>query len=664
MPNKIQFRRGTTTQWNDADPILSVGELGYNTTLSAFKIGDGTNVWSDLDYYQNSANLTPSEINAIDIVEKGAADGVATLDGNSKLTLSQLPDVAQVTVHAVADQTARLALSVEVGDIAIQADNGQTYVLSATPASTNGNWTPIIVADPFPSHNTDDLTEGSTNKYFTNERAQDAVGLNVGTGLSYDDPSGVISVTANTYDAYGSASTVAGDLSTHISDTSTHGVSGDIVGTSDSQTLTNKTISLTSNTLSGTLTEFNNVLSDDDFAGLTTSQTLTNKTINLTSNILTGTTSEFNSALSDGDFATTEGSATLKNKTISYIDNTLTIQVANISDLTASASELNTLDGITASTAELNILDGVTATYDELNVLDGITASTAELNILDGVTANATEINLLDGITGTLATQAYVDAATAGLNVHDSVRAATTANVNLNNGLENGDTLDGVTLATNDRVLVKNQNTATNNGVYVVQASGAAVRATDYDSTPEVDAGDFIFVQAGTVNGKTGWVQTNTITTIGSDDIEFTQFSGAGTYTAGNGLTLTGTQFSINTGTTVDLSTVQTLTNKTLTSPTITGTGSIAGTFTGNITGNVTGNVSGNAGTVTNGIYSTDTSTVTNTMLAGSIANAKLLNSSITINSTAISLGASKTFNTPSLTWGDVKNGGKAVSIA
>jgi hypothetical protein len=164
------------------------------------------------------------------------------------------------------------------------------------------------------------------------------------------------------------------------------------------------------------------------------------------------------------------------------------------------------------------------------------------------------------------ATVAYVDAATAGLNVHGSVKAATTENITLATAVENGDTLDGVTLATGNRILVKNQTTKTENGVYVVAASGAPSRADDYNSTPEVDAGDFIYVEAGTANNKTGWIQTNAITTIGSDDIEFTQFSGAGTYTAGTGLTLTGNVFSINTATTVDLSTSQSLSNKTLAS--------------------------------------------------------------------------------------------------
>jgi len=140
------------------------------------------------------------------------------------------------------------------------------------------------------------------------------------------------------------------------------------------------------------------------------------------------------------------------------------------------------------------------------------------------------------------ATKGYVDAARSGLDVKQSVRAATTAPINLSTDLENGDTLDTtVTLATGDRVLVKNQSTASENGIYVVQASGAAVRATDFDSNAEVTPGAFTFVEEGTVNADSGWVvSTNGTINVGVTAINWAQFSGAGQITAGAGLTKTG----------------------------------------------------------------------------------------------------------------------------
>ena len=102
----------------------------------------------------------------------------------------------------------------------------------------------------------------------------------------------------------------------------------------------------------------------------------------------------------------------------------------NSVDVTATAAELNILDGVTATAAELNILDGVTATAAELNILDGVTATAAELNILDGVTATAAELNLLDGVTATTAELNYVDGVTSNVQTQLNAKVATGANVN------------------------------------------------------------------------------------------------------------------------------------------------------------------------------------------------------------------------------------------
>ncbi len=139
----------------------------------------------------------------------------------------------------------------------------------------------------------------------------------------------------------------------------------------------------------------------------------------------------------------------------------------------------------------------------------------------------------------------YVDSAVAGLSWKQAVRAATTVNGTLATAYANGQTIDGVTLATNDRILIKNQTTQTENGIYVVQAAGAPVRSTDADTGVEL-VGATVFVDSGTTQSDTGWTQTaNAPITIGTTNITWVQFSGSGSYTAGTGLTLTGNQFSL-----------------------------------------------------------------------------------------------------------------------
>lgn len=138
------------------------------------------------------------------------------------------------------------------------------------------------------------------------------------------------------------------------------------------------------------------------------------------------------------------------------------------------------------------------------------------------------------------ATKNYVDSVAQGLDVKASVVVATTANITLSGA----QTIDGVAVVAGDRVLVKNQSTASANGIYVA-AAGAWTRATDADTWAKLVSA-FVFVEKGTVGADTGWVSTiDNGGTLGSTAVTFSQFSGAGTYTAGTGLTLTGTQFSI-----------------------------------------------------------------------------------------------------------------------
>ena len=267
--------------------------------------------------------------------------------------------------------------------------------------------------------------------------------------------------------------------------------------------------------------------------------------------------------------------------------------------VTASGAELNKLGGCTSSTAELNILTGAQLDTNELNLLDGVTASTAELNYVDVtagtltaskalvadsnstintvktnqlylsgtlVASTAEELNVLDGITAiesnitnapvghtTIASgravKDYVDATRSGLEVKDSCKVATTANITLS-GTQ---TIDGIAVSAGDRVLVKDQSTTHQNGIYVC-AAGSWSRATDADTATEFNSGVFFFVEQGTVNADSGWVlTTDTAITFGSTAIAFAQFSGAGQIDAGNGLTKTGNTINASVGTGIAL---------------------------------------------------------------------------------------------------------------
>lgn len=134
------------------------------------------------------------------------------------------------------------------------------------------------------------------------------------------------------------------------------------------------------------------------------------------------------------------------------------------------------------------------------------------------------------------ATKAYVDAARSGLDVKASVRVASVGNLTLS-GTQ---TIDGIVVVAGNRVLVKDQSTATENGIYVV-AAGAWARSEDANLDAEFTSGLFTFVEEGTVNGDQGFVvTTNDPITLGVTGITFTQFSGTGQITAGTGLTKTG----------------------------------------------------------------------------------------------------------------------------
>lgn len=164
--------------------------------------------------------------------------------------------------------------------------------------------------------------------------------------------------------------------------------------------------------------------------------------------------------------------------------------------------------------------------------------------------------SLADPTTGTdAANKQYVDATAAGIDWKASVRVATVgANITLAGSAPN--TLDGVTLASGDRILVKDQSTANQNGIYTVTtlgtgSNGTWSRASDADTSAEVTSGIATFVEEGTVNADTGWtLTTNNPITLGTTSLTFTQFTSLGQITAGAGLTKTGSTIDVIAGST------------------------------------------------------------------------------------------------------------------
>ena len=146
---------------------------------------------------------------------------------------------------------------------------------------------------------------------------------------------------------------------------------------------------------------------------------------------------------------------------------------------------------------------------------------------------------------GDAASKSYVDGVSQGLDVKDSVVAATTANITIATALNNGDTLDGVSLSTNDRVLVKDQSSASENGIYIVGSSPA--RADDLAAGVDA-AGMFTFVEQGSTNADKGFVCTSNkgSAVVGTNNLAFSQFSGAGSLTGGDGITKSGNEFSVD----------------------------------------------------------------------------------------------------------------------
>jgi hypothetical protein len=244
-------------------------------------------------------------------------------------------------------------------------------------------------------------------------------------------------------------------------------------------------------------------------------------------------------SFSSSDFSVTNGAVSIKTDGVSN-DQILNPSITIGNSTIALGGTDTTLGGLT----ELQV--------DNININGNeISSTTGDISLnpngSSAIDANSSVIKNVATPTAShhAANKGYVDGIKQALDIKDSVRAATIENITISSALNNGSTLDGVTLADGDRVLVKNQSTASENGIYVVAATPA--RSEDANTSAEVTAGMFCFVEEGTVNGDNGFVlTTNDTITLDTTSLTFVQFSGAGQITAGDALSKSGNTLHVN----------------------------------------------------------------------------------------------------------------------
>ena len=369
----------------------------------------------------------------------------------------------------------------------------------------------------------------------------------------------------------------------------------------------------------------------------------------------------------------------VSNLAVTQISNSTTIMAVasaggNITTQVNGVANILTLTTTSVTTGKLisatgNVTAGNLITAGQVSATGNITGGNINSNRLYGTSLNITSVGgltlapsgniimsntIINGVAYPLqdtdaASKLYVDTVAQGLHIHAPANVATVADLQSTfsgstvtyaqpNGSGNGvgatlqiagntfSALDGVSLSSDMRILVKNQSNAVTNGIYVYSNSTAFTRSSDADLSDDLSGGDFIFVQSGSTQADSGWVMTSDQPVMGVGNIVWSQFSGAGSYTAGSGLTLTGSTFSVNVDnvtTAISSGNVIVKASANLTTPNIgaaTGTSlSVSGNITG---GNILGGANVNATTLTGTTVSVTGNITGGNILGGANVNA------------------------------------------
>ena len=514
-----------------------------------------------------------------------------TVDAQGRLTAASTASIS--TTLAIAGDTGTDSIALGTDTITFAGGTGITSTVTSATNTVDFSIDNTVV--------TLDGTQTLTNKTLTNPTI---TGLSI-SGVNVSDSSIVFEgATADAYETTLTVTDPTADRTVTIPD-----ATGTVVLADLAQTLTNKTINLANNTLTTTSAQLASAISDETGTGVVvfsntptlvtpvlgaaTATSINGLTISSSTGTLTIANGKTLTASNTLTFTGTDTSSVAfgSGGTVAYVANKLSVFAATSSAELAGVISDETGTGVVvfsnSPTLVTPVLGAATAT--------SITATSGNMTV--NAAAGNNSVNLVPTGTGSVdvankritsvaeptqaqdaATKAYVDSLANGLDVKQSVRAASTSALTAtysngssgvgatltNAGTQAALTLDSIALSVGNRVLIKDQSAEEHNGVYTVTTVGTIstnwvlTRATDFDNSPgtEVGPGVFFFVEEGTTQQDNGYViSTEGAITIGTDSIMFSQFSGAGQITAGEGLTKTGnTLNAVGTNNRIDIS--------------------------------------------------------------------------------------------------------------